>query len=707
MKSQTSALLHVMQGILTDVQASYPAMRGLGLDFKRLALYCQTRGLSVFTLDLPALDALLLQGLETGRLCLDGAFTRRTSKEVRVPRFFSGLWLRVFDRDACLLQDVDVNAVFFLRQIFCLGKKLAVECAPSRRNAALENYHVIEQRLRNPSFGWDYDTLGVGQRAHNRALRDCVPVNRLHNLFTKGVCEDSLRRGECGSRNDQRLLDQVQHVADLVIGSLPRFEPLDFSIDRYRAGRGIGFKHGLGAVSERLKNWEKSQFPSWPDKLEEEFPYEFSGRSDGAPTERPSRHETASRLICVPKTAKGPRIIASEPTSHMWCQQLIREFLVDGVNRSIAGTFINFEKQQLSGDMVLGASKDRNLATVDLKDASDRLSCWTVERIFRSKPSILNALHAARTRYLRDDCSPNRGFLKLRKFASQGTATTFPVQSLVFLCLSLGACIEGKVSMQKIRRLSSQVRVYGDDIIIPTHGYERLVRIMDLLQLQVNIAKSYVAGSYRESCGVDGYMGYDVTPVKPKTLVVDSPASCQAVIDTCNNLFNKGLWHASDNLRSHIPARILRGIRVVGIHDAGFSGLTSFSGSDERHLRTRWNSRLHRDEVRVWSISNRTQQRDRGGYISLLDFFASKHNHEHARVVSKFGCTRKTRDGFLWEPLNTGPRTDVWDETVWHGRMSTGNSRVSLQVKRSVDQTRFKWFDNSPSVSARINVKCN
>lgn len=685
-------LLHVAAGICKDVQTAYPALKGLGLDLERLALYCQTRGLSVFTLDLPHLDALLLQGLETGRLSLDGALTRKVSSRIRVPRLFSGLWLRVFDKSACLKQDVDVTALFFLRSLCGLGKKIAVECSPQRRQAALENYHVIERKLLVPSLGWDSDTLGECEHGSNRHLGDCLRARRMHDLLGQSQMRDS--RGRVEILRDIRLLDQCQRVADFVVGSMRRFEPLTYSDEMDSSGRGIGFKHGSGAVSERVNGWEKSHFKTWPDKLEYWYPFGYCGSTINSQSERPSRHEGPSRLICVPKTAKGPRIIASEPASHMWCQQLMRAFLVDELASLFGEKFICFKKQSLSGDLVLQASTDQSLATVDLSDASDRLSCWTVERIFRSNWSILSGLHAARTRYLRDDVSKDKGFLKLRKFASQGTATTFPVQSIVFLCLALGACIQGKVTRRSIMGLSSHVRVYGDDIIIPTRGYARLIRIMDLLGLKVNMAKSFVNGHFRESCGVEGYLGYDVTPVRPKTVVVDSPTSCQAVLDTCNNLFNKGLFHASEHLRAQIPVRIQYGLRIVGPHDVGFTGLSSFSGSDERHLKFRWNSRLHRNEVRVWSLSTRTPKRERGGYTTLLEFFASQHNHEHARVVSEYGCTRKTRDGFLWEPLNTDALGPCLPFRKWRSGFSPFKDEKSFQSARplSLDESRARGY---------------
>jgi hypothetical protein len=235
--------------------------------------------------------------------------------------------------------------------------------------------------------------------------------------------------------------------------------------------------------------------------------------------------------------------------------------------------------------------------------------------------------------------------------------------SLTMLFIALGVSIDGKVTWRKIKRLATKVRVFGDDIILPTPRYAQLCLVMDALQLKVNVAKSYVNGSFRESCGTDGYLGYDVTPVKPKVLVADGPASRQAVVDTSNNLFNKGLWNASTAVLSLLPPRVQRGLRIVGFREVGFAGLTSFSGSDESHLKKRWNSRLHRSEVRVWTLSVRSQSRDRHGYSALLDFFAQQHSPAKARTVSQYAEFRKTRDGLHWEPANSDARVS----TV-HGR---------------------------------------
>jgi len=692
-KSQADSLLHVAEGLRKDILLSCPELKGsLSKDFDRLALYCRARGLAFFTLDLPHLDSLLIRGLEVGRLCLEGPLSHAVSKRVRVPRLFSGLWLRVFDKDSSIKQDVDVNAILFLRQLCCLGKKIAVECSYDRTQATVRAYHDIERGLRAPSLDWSSDRLdGESDCSLLHLGEGCDSACEVNTLF---VQEEATTSGchSCASESDHqglvRLLDQVQQVADLVSTSLGLYDPFWYSFQKGQDNKGIGFMHGPGAVAERLKPHEKSCFLNWPQKLQTVFPYEWFGVASPLQTERPLNHESPSRLLVVPKTAKRPRLIASEPASHMWCQQSVRKFLVDRLRGSFVNHFVDFHDQRKSGDLVLQASLDRKLATVDLSDASDRLTCWTVERVFRSNYSVLRALHAARTRYLRDDISKVPSFLKPKKFASQGTAVTFPVQSIVFFCIAMGVTLDGEVSIDAMLRYRNQVRVFGDDIIIPRHGYERLLRVMDALQLKVNKEKSFVNGHFRESCGVDGYLGYDVTPVKPLTVVANSPASCQAVIDNSNNLFNKGLWYASDSMRSCVPTRIQRAIRIVGYRDAGYSGFTSYVGSKESHLNSRWNPRLHRTEVRTWQLSVKSTKKPREGYSPLLDFFASIHSYEQARTVSQYGDTRKTRGGLHWEPLSHHAQRDFDESLHRTGRSRNASSgRQRITNPRSRDRT--------------------
>lgn len=199
MKSQVSALLHVTRGICKDILAVYPGMQvDLDRDVERIALYSEKRGLGLFTLDLPHLSSLLLKGLDSGRLSLEGPLSQRVSKRIQVPRLYSGLWLRVFDEDASLKADVDVNALFFLRSVLELGKKLEVGCSFDRTQAVVRSYHDIENSLRHPTLAWDDDELCREHTSFEHlALNQCVSLVGGLPLFRR-LCENDRLRGASG-----------------------------------------------------------------------------------------------------------------------------------------------------------------------------------------------------------------------------------------------------------------------------------------------------------------------------------------------------------------------------------------------------------------------------------------------------------------------------------------------------------------------------
>jgi len=647
MKSHSNSLLSIAAGILKDASLAYPTDRsGFVKDLARLTRLVETRGLGIFTLDLPAFDERLLDGLESGRLSTHGS--KCYSRKVLVPRLFSGLYLRVFDESSMLRCDADVNAIAFLRQLNCLGKKIEIPCSKKRELQAIEEYIHVESTIRPPSLRWESDSLGHDGYGFGLHLRDCM--------------DDDLpllpREGKDRKGDHHRLFEGCQRISDIISREIGSYYPdhvIDENEDR---GVQLGLKHGPGAVAEKRGSYiNKYDFSNWSAKLDALYPFHTYGRMPNDIRDKPRNHEVPARLICVPKTAKGPRIIASEPSEHMYCQMLLKEFLEGRVKRTVLGSFIDFKKQSLSSELVKTSSLDRSLATIDLSSASDRLSCWLVERVFRKNHTLLTAIHASRTRWIH---VPQRNeYLKLKKFASQGTAITFPVQTIVFLVIALAASLSDttlrrlpsmtdKQILGLITRLRGRVRVYGDDIIIPVHGYVRITQLMHDLGLKVNTNKSFYRGNFRESCGSDYYKGYDVTPIKPKCVIPDNPASRVAVLDTTNNLFYKGYWHASEQLRNRHNPRSRRDFGVMGL-DAGTQGYGSFSAQTtlaryrwshcipgfagtrvpNRELsvlaslgvgRHRWNSSLHRFEFRRWTIQSIVKiEPYQCGYTALLE----------------------------------------------------------------------------------------
>ena len=647
MKSQyVDILLRVVEGVLKDAIDVYTISGGFVKDLTTLTQLSKARGLGLFQLDLPHLDDLLTKGLRDGRLMLDGTLTKRVSKNIHVPRLFSGLWLRVFDEDGCLKPDVDVNAILFLRQLCCLGKKVEVPCSDERTRKAVNEYYLIDRELRSPTLCWDSDVLDSDDRGRDVHFHDIMASNLSDDessLFPEIGVVDSGRSSE--------LLLNLQRAADSVCSSLELFNPISESCrSRVARGGGRGFKHGPGAVAHTSGVVDKYNFINLSRKLLSTFPRVFYYPKGISRDTR--NHEVPARLIAVPKTAKTPRLIAAEPVEHQFAQQQLLGWFNHQFD-SYFSDFICLRNQTLSQDMALRGSLDGKLATVDLSSASDRLSCWVIERCFRTRPDILRALHSCRTRWISNSIAKTDPyFLKLKKYASQGTACTFPVQSLVFLILSMAACghTDYKVFQRSMR---GKVRVFGDDIVIPTSRYANLVDIIKMCQLKVNSEKSFASGYFRESCGGDYFRGHDVTPVKVHQLNTQKPEGRRSLLDASNNFHKKGFWQTANILGYLLPDYVRKNVPIVSL-SSGSPGLVSFLGSWYAHLPIRWNVHLHKPEFKSWGVSSKLATRDRDGTSRLLKFLNEAKAPDilgYAEYDSDIAERGGTRDGVAWRAL--------------------------------------------------------
>jgi len=611
MKSLDIDAQAVLLGCLKDFQAAYPKLSSLNRDGERLLSLMKNRGLSCFMIDLPNLDTILLNGLETGRLCAMGPLSTVVSKRVKVPRLFSGLWLRIFDREGDLRCTPDITAIAFIRQISCLFKNVQQECSLYRKSIAVKEYYDVEESLRHSTLLWaddEFDHFGSLHSVHFRDGLDCA--------------DDSVPSGRLSTI--ELLCDRLQRICDSVSGELGLYDPYVFTKDVGRVDEPRRFlSHGRGSVSDAPRGANKYAFPSWSDRLQRVYPYDAFGcyRFDNTLEFDRWKNTVPSKLIAVPKTLAKPRLIASEPTANQWCQQIMMRWLIQRMKETRLSWFLNINNQELSRSMVKQASswsvQQTNIVTVDLSSASDRLSCWAIERFLRRNPPMLDALTASRSPILHDGIT-SRDEILLKKFASQGTATTFPIQSIFFLCCVLASL--GCNSLRHAKKWRGLVRVYGDDIIMPYDGYENLKLLLPYLQLKINEGKSFVNGKFRESCGMDCYDGHNVTPVKPKTLSYRGPKSEQAILDSANNLFKAGYWHCAEALVQTTGIPVKR-YPVVG-PDSGVTGLASFCGAKVSHLKERWNSNLHRQEVRCRVTVNKATRRSHNDTSGIFQFFA-------------------------------------------------------------------------------------
>jgi hypothetical protein len=137
-------------------------------------------------------------------------------------------------------------------------------------------------------------------------------------------------------------------------------------------------------------------------------------------------------------------------------------------------------------------------------------------------------LEATRSQYIKNCTGAGDPslHLKLKKFAGQGSAVTFPVQSIVYtiICITAVLWSEGKKpTYRNIRAAAGKIRVFGDDICLPSDKWLLwdLSLLFQYLELEINVDKTHFMGDFRESCGGDYWYGNDVTPIYFRSLTTD------------------------------------------------------------------------------------------------------------------------------------------------------------------------------------------
>lgn len=222
-----------------------------------------------------------------------------------------------------------------------------------------------------------------------------------------------------------------------------------------------------------------------------------------------------SEFLFVPKTAGKPRGICKEFNEAQFVQQALRSLLTWHIKKKLSGN-LPLDDQSVHGRLAIKASADRESATIDESEASDRIARLVVSWLSQDNVELHNALMSASTKYiLPPKEAADNTLLKTHKFAPMGSGICFPVMSLVHLFLVQAIIIEkmDDRTLAERQELANAVSVYGDDIILPTSAVTAVYEWLPRFGMKINQDKSYAKSHFRESCGMHGYKGHDITPV--------------------------------------------------------------------------------------------------------------------------------------------------------------------------------------------------
>jgi hypothetical protein len=398
--------------------------------------------------------------------------------------------------------------------------------------------------------------------------------------------------------------DEITGIRECLSG----IRPIDLNQAIGRFGPGTTCE----SFNARDKWTRKGLIPDVPTNL-----YRASPRDTWCPAGHNAFRYT--RMAEVPKSIKANRTVSSEPAMSMYAQLAINDDLVNQIHW-LWPAHVSLHDQEKHNRLL----KRPGMATLDLSDASDHVSCELVERVL---PQLWPVLAKVRSEYT---VLPNGELVQLRTFAPMGAGFCFSVMTTVILGIITYAFKSMFFSWRR-----EPWSVYGDDIIVPIWICDYIVDLLERAGLVINASKSCFSGHYVESCGLELRHNVDVTPcyLRDPLSTLDASKVEQIALKLC------------EQYPSTLEAILAEAAPVKGM---------------------RWNKDTQESELLVRTNSVRSKLSILDGYAGLNRWFAVGTRQE----------TYWRKDSLLAKP--TGVELEVWTKEAWRYRSSINYPFLSL-----------------------------
>lgn len=287
-----------------------------------------------------------------------------------------------------------------------------------------------------------------------------------------------------------KVFDAIQSIQRLITETIG-VEPPE---PRFHFGPGVTLSDGGGYVSiphKQCSTISLTQDAMWliPHLAETAW-----GRYCQKHLEIVDRH----RFTYVPKNAKTMRGIEIQASLNVSAQLGYGRFIRQMLKRR--GIDIRNAKE-VHMELARRASTTGSHATIDIKSASDTISDSVVKLLLPPAwYSVLKSLTCSQLE-VSSPVDEKDGVIQLERFSSMGNGFTFELETLLFWAIARTAS-----------RFPAEVRVFGDDIIVNSTDAPGVITALQYFGFETNQEKSFISGSFRESCGGDYFDGVDVRP---------------------------------------------------------------------------------------------------------------------------------------------------------------------------------------------------
>ncbi len=576
------------------------------LDSKDVENRTEREGLSFLTITLPKLGKVIEKWLDQGFVD-QGDLQSFSFGGQGVPIFMGNFLRLVFDiRTGVLLPHPNESAILACRQLTGLFGKMSIPASPEKTALAMEGYVNTDEE--------------VGVWEANNPIRKPAFREEGFDFAERTVTPDEILA--------------FRRLAVLL------FHRVFDSVNGVIATSALTPKHGPGSTADRLLGNEKFG-AAWTWRLEEFFSsdqyllpnpryFYILDDTDFLTLEA----ELPVRVISVPKTQERPRVIGMEPVCMQYAQQAVAIAFMEGIDEDyILKRFLRLKCQEVNQLLAREGSETGALATLDLSEASDRVPNELIRFLTDQWEHLSGAIQACRSRRATVSLGDGKDLtFPINKFASMGSALTFPLESMVFLtCVFVGIerSIGKRLQPRDIVALEGQVAVYGDDIIVPTDHVGSVVHVLEAFGFKVNSQKSFWTGKFRESCGKDYYDGVDVSYVKFRKLWPDDRRSVEeviALVSFFNQCKDNHYVETAAFLREKITA-LLGGFFPRVSRDSAILG----EWDDVEHDIHKWDKNHHIPLSKGYVVKSHVPANPLDGERALLKFFLKQGSEPYSK----------------------------------------------------------------------------
>jgi len=571
--------IEVIAALLHDVSQQHGLVfntRSVRLTLNKVKHRLRYEGMGFLTKALPSLGKAFDKAI-SGTTPLNATkigFESLPSSEL--PRFLGEFFSRVLQPDGTLLQEPCAVSVRVIREICYLFYKYKLPYTDEQEQKVVAKFTETEH---------DLATVEENLQKLEDSLRSLDPCSRCRKTNTQ----------ETVTRRARRLLSNL----------FAFFDPTNISP-----------RHGPGVVATKQQLEAKFRWTNVADRITDLYPFDayFCASAghvcDTYGSFSKIRGESLpARVLLVPKDSRGPRLISCEPVDYQWIQQGLGRALVAHVEKHPDTMCqINFTHQYPNRCAALWGSRNGRYSTLDLAEASDRVSTALVRLLWPEH--VYTYLAACRTS---STVLPDGSILPLRKFAPMGSALCFPVLAITIWAILNAAAPD--------RYTKDRILVYGDDVIVPTAYAANAIEQLESFGLKVNRDKSCTSGLFRESCGTDAFHGVDVTPVRLRTVWSSTPSPdvyC-SWIAYANSFYDRRYYR----LYNYIVERLVAVYGPIPSEDMFLTcpSLRSVPyGVDS--FRRRSNKSLQKLQYYVWDVKSPSVKRWMTGWEKLLRYFS-------------------------------------------------------------------------------------